>query len=112
LTCASDGGRGSEYAWAYSRRLQVALEDANVGYTHLKELAPTTELRELQYSEDERRGEGKRSRTVLASEYVSHYTEEILDPVDLVPIVRWVGDNLRGAAVCRRTGPAGLPPVP
>jgi len=85
------GVRGSEYAWANSRRLQAALAEAGIGYSHLKELAPTTELRQLQYREDARLGEGKRSRTALAPEYARLYTKEILDPVDLEPIVRWIG---------------------
>ena len=70
------GVRGAEYAWANARRLQAALAEAGIGYEHLPELAPTTELREAQYREDARRGEGKRSRTVLAPEYVSGYTEQ------------------------------------
>jgi len=77
------GVRGSEYAWANSKRLQAALAEAGIAYEHRPELAPTTELRQLQYAEDDRRGEGKRSRTELAPEYVRRYTEEILDPVDL-----------------------------
>jgi uncharacterized protein (DUF488 family) len=85
------GVRGSEYAWANARRLQAALAEASIGYTHLKELAPTTELRELQYREDARLGEGKRSRTTLAPEYVDLYTEQILDRADLAPVVKWVG---------------------
>ncbi len=85
------GVRGSEYAWANARRLQAALGEAGIGYTHLKELAPTTVLRELQYREDARLGEGKRSRTVLASEYAQGYAEQILDSVDLGPIVNWIG---------------------
>jgi uncharacterized protein (DUF488 family) len=87
------GVRGSEYAWANARRLQATLAEVGIGYTHLKELAPTTELRQLQYREDARLGEGKRARTSLAPEYVSRYTEEILDRVDLEPIVRWVGES-------------------
>jgi uncharacterized protein (DUF488 family) len=80
------GVRGREYAWANSARLQAALAAAGVRYEHHKELAPTTELRHLQYDEDARRGEGKRSRTVLAPEYASRYTREILDraPLHLV----------------------------
>lgn len=85
------GVRGSAYAWANARQLQSALAEAGIGYTHLKEMAPTTELRELQYREDARRGEGKRSRSVLADEYVRRYTAEILDRVDLAPIVKWIG---------------------
>lgn len=87
------GVRGSEYAWANARRLEAALAEAGIGYSHLPELAPTTEMRQLQYREDERRGEGKRSRTELAPEYVRRYTEEVLDRVDLEPIVSWVGSK-------------------
>ena len=39
------GVRGSEYAWANAQRLQAALADAGIAYSHHKELAPTTELR-------------------------------------------------------------------
>jgi uncharacterized protein (DUF488 family) len=77
------GVRGREYAWANSLRLQAALADASIGYRHHRELAPTTELRRLQYREDDRLGEGKRSRTVLAPEYRRRYVGEILDSVDL-----------------------------
>ena len=38
---------------------------------------PTTELRRLQYAEDDRRGVGKRSRRELAAEYARRYTTEI-----------------------------------
>jgi uncharacterized protein (DUF488 family) len=98
------GVRGSEYAWANARRLEAALAEAGIRYTHLKELAPTTELRELQYREDDRFGEGKRSRTQLAPEYVHRYTEEILDRVDLEPIVRWVGAS-SAALLCVERDP-------
>jgi uncharacterized protein (DUF488 family) len=98
------GVRGSEYAWANARRLQAALAEAGIGYSHLPELAPTTALRELQYREDERLGEGKRSRSVLAPEYVRLYTEEILDQVEFEPIVRWVGAR-RAALLCVERDP-------
>ena len=98
------GVRGSEYAWANSKRLQAALGEAGIGYSHLPELAPTTEMRQLQYREDERRGEGKRSRTELAPVYARRYTEEVLDRVDLEPVVRFVGNN-RAALLCVERDP-------
>ena len=67
------GVRGSEYAWANSARLQAALAGAGIEYRHHKELAPTTELRRLQYREDDRQGVGKRSRSELAPEYRERY---------------------------------------
>ena len=77
------GVRGPQYAWANSKRLQAALADAGIGYQHHPELAPTTELRQLQYREDDRLGVGKRSREQLAPEYRERYTREILDRADL-----------------------------
>ncbi|MFF3340653.1 DUF488 family protein, N3 subclade [Streptomyces flavidovirens] len=81
------GVRGPDYTWANSLRLQAALAAAGIAYEHHRELAPTTELRHLQYAEDDRQGVGKRSRRELAAEYTRRYTAEILDPVDLEPIV-------------------------
>jgi uncharacterized protein (DUF488 family) len=95
------GVRGPEYAWANSRRLQAALADAGVDYEHHPELAPTTELRQLQYAEDARQGVGKRSRSVLAPAYVERYTREILDPVDLSELV----PRLPAALMCVERDP-------
>jgi uncharacterized protein (DUF488 family) len=81
------GVRGSEYAWANSLRLQAALAAAGIAYGHHPELAPTTELREVQYREDARVGVGKRSRVELASEYRDRYTHERLDQVDLGELI-------------------------
>lgn len=104
------GVRGSEYAWANAQRLQAALAEAGVDYTHLKELAPTTAMREAQYREDEKSGVGKRSRSTLAPIYVERYTEEVLDQVDLGPIVKWIGSKSaallcveRDAEACHRS---------
>ncbi len=98
------GVRGSEYAWANARRLQTALEETGIRYTHIRELAPTTELRQLQYEEDARLGEGKRSRTVLAPEYTRRYTEEILDRADLGSVVKWIGGS-SAALLCVERDP-------
>jgi len=93
------GVRGSEYAWANSKRLQAALADEGVEYVHMKELAPTTEMREAQYREDARLGEGKRSRTKLAPVYRRLYTEQILDPADLSPLIDLIAER-RPALLC------------
>jgi uncharacterized protein (DUF488 family) len=99
------GVRGSEYAWANSARLQAALADAGIEYRHHKELAPTTELRRLQYAEDDRLGVGKRSRVELATEYRDRYTREILDQVDLQPIVASLPADGAAALLCVERDP-------
>jgi uncharacterized protein (DUF488 family) len=80
------GVRGSEYAWANAKRLEAALDGAGFGYEHRLDLAPTTELRQAQYREDDRAGVGKRSRSALADGYRRGYTSEILDRADLSTI--------------------------
>jgi uncharacterized protein (DUF488 family) len=94
------GVRGAEYAWANSRRLQSVLADTGIAYEHHPELAPTTELRHLQYAEDDRQGVGKRSRHELAAEYTRRYTTEILDHADLVPIVSALPSTGTAALLC------------
>ncbi|MEV5895803.1 DUF488 domain-containing protein [Nonomuraea fuscirosea] len=99
------GVRGPEYAWANSRRLQVALAEARIAYEHHPELAPTTELRRLQYAEDGRQGVGKRSRRELAAAYTRRYTAEILDRADLAPIVAALAGGGSAALLCVERDP-------
>ena len=99
------GVRGSEYAWANSKRLQAALAEAGIAYAHHIELAPTTALRNLQYAEDDRTGVGKRSREELAPEFRRGYTEEILDPVDLDILVEAMPTDAPTALLCVERDP-------
>jgi len=71
------GVRGSQYSWANARRLQAALAEAQIAYRHRKELAPTTELRQLQYAADDRLGVGKRACAALDPEYRERDMQEI-----------------------------------
>ena len=99
------GVRGSEYTWANAKRLQAMLADAGIEYRHHKELAPTTELRRLQYREDDRLGVGKRSRVALAPAYREGYVRQILDRVDLRPIVDGLPTGAAGALFCVERDP-------
>lgn len=94
------GVRGPQYAWANSRRLQALLADAGIDYAHHPELAPTTELRQLQYREDAREKVGKRSRIHLAPEYARRYTEEILDSAPLEALVEQLPRDGMAALLC------------
>ncbi len=99
------GVRGPDHAWANARRLQAALTQAGIASEHHPELAPTTELRRLQYAEDDRRGVGKRSRRELAAEYTRRYTTEILDRADLTPIVSRLPSSGTAALLCVERDP-------
>lgn len=99
------GVRGPQYAWANSKRLQAALADAGIEYEHRLDLAPTTELRHLQYAEDAREGVGKRSRVALAPDYVERYTRERLDAVDLDSLVADLPTDGATALLCVERDP-------
>jgi uncharacterized protein (DUF488 family) len=94
------GVRGSRYAWANAQRLQRLLVDARIGYEYHPELAPDTELRHVQYRDDDRQHVGKRSRVRLGDDYVRRYTTEILDLVPLEPVVRRLPVHGIGALLC------------
>ena len=99
------GVRGPEYAWANATRLQAALAGAGIEYRHHKDLAPTTELRQLQYAEDARRGVGKRSRVELADEYRTRFTREILDFAPLEQVVSELPTEGTAALLCVERDP-------
>jgi uncharacterized protein (DUF488 family) len=94
------GVRGARYAWANAQRLQRLLAEARIGYEYHPELAPDTELRHLQYRDDDRQGVGKRSRVRLAPDYIREYTKEILDLVPLEPLIRQLPVHGVGALLC------------
>ncbi len=94
------GVRGPRFTWANSQRLQALMAASGIAYSHHRELAPTTEQRHLQYREDDLTGVGKRSREILAPEYVRRYTEEILDSTPLKPLLDEVAEHERAALLC------------
>ena len=100
------GVRGSQYSWANARRLQAALAEAQIAYRHRKDLAPTTELRQLQYAADDRLGVGKRSRVALDAEYRERYIQEILDHADLGALVAQPAEDGASALLCVERDPA------
>ncbi len=99
------GVRGAEYSWANSTRLQNMLATAHIDYRHVPALAPTTELRQLQYREDDRQGVGKRTRIALSPEYAERYTREVLDPFDLGALVAELPSGSTTALFCVERDP-------
>ncbi len=99
------GARGSEYAWANSRRLQQALTESGIAYRHLKELAPTSEIRAAQYAADATAGEGKRTRTELSDGFKRAYVEQILAPANLGGLTADFDDSVTGALLCVERDP-------
>lgn len=73
------GVRGSQYAFVNSNRLQEKLNDLEIKYGHVLDLAPTTEIRELQKEADSQLGETKRERNKLGNVFTIAYKNKILN---------------------------------
>lgn len=72
------GVRGAEYAFANNTRLQHKLAEMGIRYLHSLELAPTTELRQVQYAADEAGKVAKRARTTLDPSFAEAFARENL----------------------------------
>ena len=71
--------RGSKYAFLNKSRLQQSIHSIGKEYRHIRELAPTTEIRTLQRQKDAFGGVLKRERVVLSKEFVEAYKCQILE---------------------------------
>ncbi|WP_129654188.1 DUF488 domain-containing protein [Flagellimonas olearia] len=76
------GVRGSKYAFVNSNRLQDKLHGLGINYGHFIELAPTTEIRNLQKEADLQLGQVKRNRTKLGKIFSIAYKERVLKNFD------------------------------
>ena len=76
------GVRGSEYAFVNSNRLQTKLNELGIKYGHILDLAPTTEIREKQKSEDLLKGEHKRDRNKLGVIFAAEFKKQIIKKFD------------------------------
>ncbi|MCA0383036.1 MAG: DUF488 domain-containing protein [Bacteroidetes bacterium] len=72
------GVRGAKYSFVNSNRLQEKLNDLGIKYGYIQDLAPTTEIRELQKEIDAERGELKSERQELGKVFVIEYKNKIL----------------------------------
>jgi len=72
------GVRGAKYAFVNSNRLQKKLNELDIKYSHIIDLAPTKDIRELQKEADAQQGELKRDRNKLGKVFTIAYKESIL----------------------------------
>ncbi len=72
------GVRGAKYSFVNSNRLQEKLDNLDIKYGYVPDLAPTTEIRDLQKEIDLEKGELKRERQVLGNVFVIEYKNRVL----------------------------------
>lgn len=86
------GVRGSEYSFVNSNYLQQKLHELDIKYGHILDLAPTTEIRELQKHVDLQAGEQKRDRNKLGKIFTVAYKNKILDKFNFDEFIENLGD--------------------
>lgn len=77
------GVRGSQYKYVNSNYLQQKLQDLNIEYRYIKELAPTNEIRQKQKDADKANGETKKQRKILGQVFKDEYIKDILNPYNI-----------------------------
>lgn len=76
------GVRGSKYKYVNSNYLQSKLSTLNIKYQYLKDLAPTSKIRQMQKDADKLNGETKKQRTTLGNVFQREYNNQILSKFD------------------------------
>jgi uncharacterized protein (DUF488 family) len=94
------GVRGRDGAWANATHLAAGLSSAGMGYRHLRELAPPTELRRRLQQDDRDHGRRHRDRVELPPWFIQTYREQVLDKVDLAGLLDGPGRPERPALLC------------
>lgn len=77
------GVRGSKYAFVNSNYLQSKLAELGINYVYEKQLAPTRQIREMQWEEDKAEHQTKKTRDTLGHAFCRGYQQLILDVVNL-----------------------------
>ena len=86
------GVRGSEYSFVNSNRLQAKLNELDIKYGHIIDLAPTSEIRELQKEADNKNQELKRDRNKLGQIFTLAYKDRILNKFDMNSFIEKLED--------------------
>jgi uncharacterized protein (DUF488 family) len=76
------GVRGSKYSFVNSIKLQEKLTKLNIRYIHQLDLAPSTEVRDLQKKADLKKNELKQNREVLDDVFKNAFEDLILNRFD------------------------------
>jgi len=87
------GVRGKQYSFVNSNKLQNKLKELNIDYLHLKELAPTNEIRAKQREYDKQNNILKRERLKLSEIFINEYNNLILKNYDFSKLLSYIEEN-------------------
>ena len=87
------GMRGSKYKFVNSIYLQNKLEVLGIKYIHLKGLAPTAQIRQIQKAQDQLNNEAKQKRTKLSNDFIEKYNKNILSEFDFDYLAKLIAEE-------------------
>ena len=96
---ARRGVRGPDYPFANSVHLQRKLAELHIRYVHIKELAPSEEIRAMQAQADKQAKIARRKRSELCEAFREAYTRDYLNSVNLEEFSRQVSEEVRVIAL-------------
>lgn len=85
------GMRGAEYAFVNSTCLQQELQQLSIRYIHMKDLAPSQNIRNQQKIDDKLHKQAKRTRKTLEQTFIAAYETECLSTFDPADFIQRVG---------------------
>jgi len=88
------GVRGSQYAFANSKRLQAMLAELGIPYVHRLDLAPTKEMIHAQDAADHEAHIARHDRSSLTDAFREAYQHEVLDSFDSRAFVDSLGKDI------------------
>lgn len=88
------GMRGTKYKYVNSSYLQNKLLTLGIDYMHVKELAPTEDIRTIQKKADKILLEKKYTRSKLCLEYVEIFKEKILNSFNFDYFKKQISNNI------------------
>ena len=94
------GMRGKTYAFLNSKALQEELKHQGISYLHLKELAPTKDVRDEQKIVDNTEGVQKKNRSELSNSFKENYQLKILSRIIPDEIIRLIQPYRRPCFFC------------
>lgn len=87
------GVRGKEYSFVNSKKLQNKLSELNIQYIHIKDLAPTKEIRNKQKQDDIDLNILKRDRNTLGNKFILEYNQNIINKFDFNDLIKYFKEN-------------------
>lgn len=91
--------RGAKYAFANRNKLEAQLGELDINYVHYKKLAPSDEVRKIQYENDKRQGISQRERINLCQAFIDAYKRENLTTFDHADFLNALGPHAKNVVL-------------